>query len=81
MKKVSYRDYYLALRELQGKVDDRISITDLGGGLDRPEINMGVNWASIGAAPAAEAVPFAQVPTEAAKAAREFPYNGYQIEY
>lgn len=81
MKKVSYRDYYLALRELQGKVDDRVSITDLGGSLDCPEINMGVNWASIGAVPADEAVAFAQVLTEAAKAAREFPYNGYQIEY
>ena len=49
--------------------------------LDCPEINMGVNWASIGAVPADEAVAFAQVLTEAAKAAREFPYNGYQIEY
>ena len=44
MKKVSYREYYLALRELQGKVDDRISITDLGGSYDSPAINLGVNW-------------------------------------
>ena len=81
MKMVSYRKYYLALRELQVKTDSRISITDMGGSLDHPEINLGVNWASIGAVPADEAVGFAQALTEAAKAARDFPYNGYQIEY
>lgn len=81
MKKISYREYYTALRDLQGKVDNRISITDLGGSQDCPEINMGVNWASIGAVPADETVTFAQALTVAAKAAREFPYNGYQIEY
>lgn len=81
MKMVSYREYYLALRELQSKTDDRISITDLGGSLDHPEINLGVNWASIGAVSADEAVGFAQALTEAAKAARDFPYNGYRIEY
>lgn len=81
MKKVSYREYYLALRELQSKVDDRISITDLGGTLDAPAINLGVNWASIGAVPAEEAVAFAAELTEAAKVASEFKFNGYQIIY
>ena len=81
MKKISYREYYLALRELQTTTDDRISITDMGGSRDHPEINLGVNWASIGAVPAGEAVAFAQALIEASKAASDFPYNGYQIEY
>ena len=81
MKKISYREYYLALRELQRKTDNRISITDMGGSLDHPEVNLGVSWASIGAVPADEAVDFARLLTEAAKAARDFPYNGYLIEY
>lgn len=81
MKKVSYREYYLAMRELQSNTDSRISITDMGGNLDHPEINLGVNWASIGAVPADVAVDFAQALTEAAKAASNFIYNGYRIEY
>lgn len=81
MKKISYYEYSRALRELQSKTDDHIYITDMGGDLDHPEINMGVNWASIGAVPAEKAVEFAQALMEAAKAAREFPFNGYRIEY
>lgn len=81
MKKIAYREYCAALRELQGKVDARISITDMGDSLDHPEINLGVNWASIGAISSDEAMAFAQALIEAAKAASEFPYNGYEIEY
>lgn len=46
--KVTYREYCMELRALQSKFDRRILITDLGGTLDAPAINMGVNWASIG---------------------------------
>lgn len=81
MKKISYYEYNRALQELRDKIDSRIFITDLGSSLDHPEIDMGVNWPSIGAVQAEEAVAFAQAITEAAKAAREFPYNGYKIEY
>ena len=79
--KVTYREYCMALRELQDKFDRRILITDLGGTLDAPAINLGVNWASIGAVPAEEAVAFAAELTEAAKAASEFKFNGYEILY
>lgn len=81
MKKISYYEYNRALQELRDKIDSRIFITDLGSSLDHPEIDMGVNWPSIGAVQAEEAVAFAKAITEAAKAAREFPYNGYKIEY
>lgn len=54
--KVTYREYCMALRALQDKFDRRITITDLGGTLDAPVISLGVNWASIGAVPAEEAV-------------------------
>lgn len=40
-----------------------------------------MNWASIGAVPAEEAVAFAAELTEAAKAASEFKFNGYEIVY
>lgn len=79
--KVTYREYCMELRALQSKFDQRILITDLGGTLDAPAINMGVNWASIGAVPAEEAVAFAAELTEAAKAASEFKFNGYEIVY
>lgn len=79
--KVTYREYCMELRALQSKFDRRILITDLGGTLDAPAINMGVNWASIGAVPAEEAVAFAAELTEAAKAASEFKFNGYEIIY
>lgn len=79
--KVTYREYRMALRELQDKFDRRILITDLGGTLDAPAINLGVNWASIGAVPAEEAVAFAAELTEAAKAASGFKFNGYEIVY
>jgi hypothetical protein len=71
----------MALRALQDKFDRRITITDLGGTLDAPVISLGVNWASIGAVPAEEAVAFAAELTEAAKAASEFKFNGYEIVY
>lgn len=79
--KVTYREYRMALRALQDKFDRRITITDLGGTLDAPVISLGVNWASIGAVPAEEAVAFAAELTEAAKAASEFKFNGYEIVY
>lgn len=79
--KVTYREYCMALRALQDKFDRRITITDLGGTLDTPVISLGVNWASIGAVPAEEAVAFAAELTEAAKAASEFKFNGYEIVY
>lgn len=79
--KVTYREYCMALRALQDEFDRRILITDLGGTLDAPAINLGVNWASIGAVPAEEAVAFAAELTEAAKAASEFEFNGYEIVY
>lgn len=81
MNKVSYREYSKALRELRAKVDSRIFITDLGDSPDHPEVNLGVNWASIGTVPAEEAAAFANALTEAAEAAKTFPYNGYRIEY
>ena len=40
-----------------------------------------MNWASIGAVLAEEAVAFAAELTEAAKAASEFEFNGYKIVY
>lgn len=79
--KVTYREYCMALLALQDKFDRRITITDLGGTLDAPVISLGVNWASIGAVPAEEAVAFAAELTEAAKAASEFKFNGYEIVY
>ncbi|MFR8334444.1 MAG: hypothetical protein ACLU9S_20540 [Oscillospiraceae bacterium] len=42
---------------------------------------MGVNWAAIGAVKPEEAEAFAELLIEAAKAAREFPYNGYEIDW
>ena len=59
----------------------KLIVSDLGGTLDAPAINLGVNWASIGAVPAEEAVAFAAELTEAAKAASEFEFNGYEIVY
>ena len=54
---------------------------DMGSTLERRGIEMGVNWAAIGAVKPEEAEAFAELLTEAAKAARDFPYNGYQIDY
>lgn len=81
MKIVPYFEFCMAMRELQDKVDSRISITDMGGVFDHPEVRLGVSWASFGTVPADEAVEFAKALTEASKAAKEFPYNGYYIEY
>lgn len=85
MKKVSYHEYNKALRELQERFGRQVMVMDMGSTLERRGIEMGVNWAAIGAAIGAvkpeEAEAFAELLTEAAKAARDFPYNGYQIDY
>lgn len=81
-KAVDYRTFCLALRKLQNEVckDRRIEIFDLSTFDDKP-IQLGVNWASIGTVPAAEAREFAQLLMDAATAAENFEYNGYTINY
>lgn len=81
MKKVSYHEYNKALRELQERIGRQVMVMDMGSTLERRGIEMGVNWAAIGAVKPEEAEAFAELLTEAAKAARDFPYNGYQIDY
>ena len=81
MKKVSYREYNKALRDLQERFGRQVMVMDMGSTLDRREIEMGVNWAAIGAVKPEEAEAFAELLTKAAKAAREFPYNGYEIDW
>ena len=81
MKKVSYREYCKAARELREQLGMHVMIVDMGSTLDRPEIQMGVNWSALGTVPAEEAVEFAAGLLKAAWAAKEFKYNGYQIDY
>ena len=85
MKKVSHKEYSKALRQIQKRIyeltDDSINIYDKGGHLDNPEVDLGVNWCCLGTVSADEATAFAAALTEAARLAKEFPYNGYQIEY
>lgn len=81
MKKISYEKYDLALRELQRKIPDRcIEFYNISSS-DRNLINMGVNWAGIGTVAPDEATEFAAKIVAAAKAAKEFIYNGYTIEW
>ena len=81
MKKVSYREYNKALRAMQERFGQHVMVMDTGSTLDRRGIEMGVNWAAIGAVKPEEAEAFAEPLIEAAKAAREFPYNGYEIDW
>lgn len=81
-KTVDYRTFCMALRKLQNEVckDRRIEIFELPS-FDENPIQLGVNWASIGTVPAAEAREFAQLLLDAATAAENFEYNGYTIDY
>lgn len=81
MEKVSYREYCKATEELRDKFGRGVMICDMGSTMDRPEIQMGVNWPAKGTVPAEEAVAFAKGLIQAAEAAASFKYNGYQIEY
>lgn len=81
MKKVSYREYCRATEELKQQLGRDALIVDMGSTMDRPEIQMGVNWPAKGTVPAEEAVAFAKGLLQAAEAAASFKYNGYQIEY
>lgn len=81
MKKVTYRDYCKATDALWARFGPDVEIYDMGATLDRPEIQMGVNWAAKGTVPAGAALAFARKLIEAADAAEHFKYNGYQIEY
>ena len=81
MKKVSYREYNKALRAVQERFGQHVMVMDTGSTLDRRGIEMGVNWAAIGAVKPEEAEAFAELLIEAAKAARELPYNGYEIDW
>ena len=81
MKKVTYRDYCKATDALWARFGPDVEIYDMGATLDRPEIQMGVNWSALGTVPAEEAVEFAAGLLKAAWAAKEFKYNGYQIDY
>lgn len=81
MMKVSYREYCKATEELRDRFGLDVMIVDMGSTLDRPEIQMGVNWPAKGTVPADEAVEFSKMLVEASEAAKSFKYNGYQIEY
>ena len=81
MKKVSYREYNKALRAVQERFGQHVMVMDTGSTLDRRGIEMGVNWAAIGAVKPEEAEAFAELLIEAAKAAREIPYNRYEIDW
>ena len=79
---VSYYEFQEALRELQMRISPDYSIRfhDMSAWGEK-KIQIGVNWASIGTVPAADAVAFAKKISEAAAAAESFIYNGYEIVY
>ena len=81
MKKISYEKYDEALEKLQSSISDhRIQFYNMRSS-GRNSIDMGVNWASVGTVSADEATDFAAKIVAAAKAAKEFIYNGYTIEW
>lgn len=44
-------------------------------------VSIGVNWYASRTVPPEKAEEFAELLKKAAKVAREFPYNGYRIEF
>lgn len=80
MKKVSYREYCKAISDFKKNIRENIDIYDMGGFLDKP-IRIGINWASIGTVSPEEAERFAVEIKKAAALAKEFPYNGYMIDF
>ena len=81
MKKVSYQDYENALvKAIRDIGCEDISLYNVGGGA-YTSIKIGVNWYASGTVPPDSAEEFAELLKKAAKIAREFPYNGYIIEY
>ena len=81
MKKVSYHEYNKAHAGAAREIRPAGHGHGYGQHAGAAGIEMGVNWAAIGAVKPEEAEAFAELLTEAAKAARDFPYNGYQIDY
>lgn len=78
MKKVFYREYEKAFRELSSKFED-IELYNMNG-FGSP-ICIGVNWYAAGTVSPDEAISFASKIVDAANAAKNFQYNGYEIEY
>ena len=81
MKKVAYQDYENALVKAIESIGCKdISLYNVGG---RPYhlVSIGVNWYASGTVSPEKAEEFADLLKKAAKVAREFPYNGYRIEF
>ena len=90
IKRVDYEEYCVARREMQNELDKfSVQLFGVSGmyvevyadfGYSKP-IEAEVNWGAIGAAPAEEAVKFAQLLTKAAELAKNFKFNGYKVYY
>lgn len=81
MKKVSYQDYENALVKAIESIGCKdISLYNMGG-QPLPSVKIGVNWYASGTVSPEKAEEFADLLKKAAKVAREFPYNGYRIEF
>lgn len=83
MKKVSYREYSKAIMGINSKLENVmiINISRDGDPGNADPVEMGVNWYSIGSVSTERAAEFAKELTEAIDLAKNFPYNGYEIEY
>ena len=79
MNKVPYKEYLEAISNAQAKIGTRVLLSDRGGSFGYP-VDMGVNWMACGTVSAEEAAAFAAEVASAAKAAKEFPYNGDLID-
>lgn len=78
MKKVSYREYSKAIMGINSKLEN-VMIINIS--RDDDPVEMGVNWYSIGSVSTERAAEFAKELTKAIDLAKNFPYNGYEIEY
>lgn len=86
IKKVPWEEYRRLLNEQQKKIDEfigfgKVTLCERGGTLNHPEIDIQVSWASIGAVTADKALKFAKAIELASEMAKNFPYNGYLIDY
>ena len=79
-KVVKLRDYQAALDAVREQFEwERITIYPVNGNWD--QIKMGVNWAALGTVPPEQAAEYANRILDAARAAENFVYNGYLIDY
>lgn len=86
VKKVPWEEYRRLIKEQQKNIDkfvgfDRVTLCERGVTFDHPEIDIQVSWASIGAVTADEALKFAKAIELASEMVKNFPYNGYLIDY